>query len=82
MELIIDRFKASGKWYDTESVTVTNEEVEKVECWDIDQCLALFNKLSGSDYQTYRNWHYFIRLENQPPECFIFIRYLFCPTIK
>ena len=75
MKLVLDKFKQSGKWQDEDSVEVTESDLETIQCWDSDQCLALFNRLRGANYKGGQS-SLFIRLEDQPNECTKFIRYL------
>jgi hypothetical protein len=80
MQLVVDRFKPSGKWYDDYSVPLTVEEALSVNpSWDHDAWLDFFEKKAGHTVRS-NEFSLFIRIENQAPESDSFCRYLVHPN--
>jgi hypothetical protein len=80
MQLVVDRFKPSGKWYDDYSVPLTVEETLSIQpSHDIDAWLDFFEKKAGRTVRSNES-SLFIRIENQLPESDAFCRYLVHPN--
>lgn len=80
MRIQIDCFKRSGKWTPEDSVEVIAEDLDSCNLWDSDQCLALFDKLKGTNYSREGQAALFIRLEEQDTTSLHFIRYMLYST--
>jgi hypothetical protein len=80
MELVVDRFKQNGKWYDDYSVSLTVEESLSINPpWDRDAWLDFFEKKAGHTVRS-NEFSLFIRIENQAPESSAFCRHLIHPN--
>ena len=80
MELVVDRFKSSGKWYDDYSVPLSIEETLAIQpSYDSDAWLDFFEKKAGHTVRS-KEFTLFVRIEDQLPESDAFCRYLIHPN--
>jgi hypothetical protein len=78
MKIVVDTFKATGKWVETYETPVTVKQLDEFKySFYPEKCLELFEKISGKELPKKNpNYALVIRLEAEVPENTHFIRYM------